>query len=117
LAATTEARTASETEAASTRQYLEAAEARLRAAAEKYRDLVVRTEPELPAELVAGDDVDAVEAAAQSARRIVGEIRSRIDAQSQAVRVPAGSPARGARDYSGLPAEEKIRIGLAQRAS
>jgi chromosome segregation ATPase len=116
LAATVEARRASEAEAHSAREYLQAAEARLRAAAEKYRDLVVRTEPELPEELISGDDIEAVDASVESARGIVGRVRSHIDAQAQAMRVPAGAPARGASDYGALSPEQKIRIGLAQRA-
>jgi hypothetical protein len=115
LAAAHEERESAAGEAQSARTYLEAAEARLRTAAEKYRDLVVKTEPELPAELIAGDDVDTVEASAASARELVGRVRTHIEEKAQAARVPAGAPPRGAPDYGGLSPEEKIRVGLAMR--
>src|SRR3990172_2361238 len=61
-----------EVDAQSAREYVQAAEERLRAAAAKYRELVVRTEPELPADLIAGDDVEAVDASATAARGVGG---------------------------------------------
>jgi uncharacterized protein (DUF3084 family) len=116
-AAAAVSRSASDAEAQAAREYAAAAETRLRAAAEKYRDLVVRTDPELPEELIGGDDIDAIDASVDTARRIVGQVRSHFESLVTPVRVPAGAPARTAPDYSALPPEEKIRIGLAQRAS
>jgi hypothetical protein len=113
----TAAEAAAEAEAAAQRDYLDAAEARLRTAAERYRDLVVRTEPELPPDLIAGDDIDAVEASAAAAREIVERIRARVDEARNVPRIPAGSPPRTAPDMSALSPEQKIRIGLERRAS
>jgi len=106
-----------EVDAQSAREYVQAAEERLRAAAAKYRELVVRTEPELPADLIAGDDVEAVDASATAAREMVGRVRAHIEAQAQALRVPAGAPPRGGADLSALTPEQKIRVGLERRAS
>jgi chromosome segregation ATPase len=111
------AQEATSAEAESSRAYIEAAEARLRNAAEKYRDLVVRTEPSLPAELIAGDDINAVEASVTAARDLVGRVRTHIETEAHASRVPAGAPPRSAPDYSTLSPEQKIRLGLQQRAS
>ncbi len=112
-----QSRSFAEAEAQSAREYLAAAESRLRSAAEKYRDLVVRTEPALPADLIGGEDVEAVEASVAAAKEIVGRVRSHIESQAQSMRVPAGAPARGAPDYSALSPAQKIRLGLSQRAS
>jgi chromosome segregation ATPase len=117
LTAAQEATTTAAAEAESARAYVEAAEARLRTAAEKYRDLVVRTEPALPAELIAGDDIDAVDASLVAARDLVGRVRTHIETEAHASRVPAGAPPRSAPDYSALSPEQKIRLGLQQRAS
>lgn len=108
--------TSAETEAAALRTQLDEASGRLRAAAERYRDLVVKTEPALPAELIAGDTVDAVDAAVESARAMVTRVRSHIEAQAHAARVPAGAPPRAQPDLSALSPEQKIRHGLARRA-
>ena len=110
-------RTTAEAEAQSARTYLEAAEARLRSAAEKYRDLVVRTEPEIPQELIAGNDIDEVDASVTAAKEIVDRVRTHIETQTHAQRIPAGAPPRAAPDYSALSPEQKIRLGLTQRAS
>ncbi len=103
-------------EAATLREQIEAATQRARATAERYRDLVVRTEPALPADLIAGADVDAIDASVTAAREIVGRVRSHIESQAQAGRVPAGAPSRAAPDLSALSPEQKIRHGLAARA-
>ncbi len=47
---------------------------------------------------------------------MVGRVRSHIESQAQAVRVPAGAPPRSAPDLGALSPEQKIRYGLAQRA-
>lgn len=107
--------TAASAEAASLRDQLAAAVRRSTETAERYRDLVARTEPALPADLIAGDDVDAIDASVRTAREIVGRVRSHIETQAQSGRVPAGAPPRSAPDLSALTPEQKIRYGLASR--
>ena len=104
-------------EAATLREQIDAATQRAQAAAERYRDLVVRIEPALPADLITGGDVDAIDASVTAAREIVGRVRSHIETQAQAGRVPAGAPPRSAPDLSALTPEQKIRHGLAARSS
>ena len=87
----------------------------VRASAERYRALVLEHAPELPEELVAGESVEEIEAAVQRARETVSKVRGHLESQAQAGRVPVGAPVRSAPDFSGLPAEEKIRLGLEQR--
>jgi len=108
-----EAVAATAADATALRAQLEEAAERQRAAAERYRDLVVRTEPALPADLIAGDSVDAVDASAEAARSMVGRVRAHLESQAQAARVPAGAPPRSGPDLRGLTAEQKIRYGLA----
>jgi hypothetical protein len=112
-----DARITAESDASALRSQLDDASAKARRAAERYRDLVVRTEPALPAELIAGEDIDAVDAAVSAARDIVGRVRSHIEAQAESAtaraRVPAGAPARSSPDLSTMTPEQKIRYGLA----
>jgi chromosome segregation ATPase len=89
---------------------------RERHAAARYRELVLRAEPALPAEMVVGDTVDAIEASVVAARDVVGRVRSHIEAQTSAARVPAGAPERGGLDVSAMTPQQKIRFGLEQRA-
>lgn len=115
LAASQSAREQAEADASSLRAELEAAAERVQRAAQRYRELVVASEPALPADLIAGDDVDAVDASVEAARALVGRVRTHIEQQAQAGRVPAGAPARTGPDLSALTPEQKIRYGLEQR--
>ena len=110
-----EAASAAAAESSALRDQLGEAERRMRTSAERYRDLVVRTEPALPAELIAGDTVEDVDASVEAARAMVSRVRSHIEAQAQAARVPAGAPPRSAPDLGALSPEQKIRYGLSRR--
>ncbi len=90
-------------------------QARLQAAAGKYREALLAAAPELPEELVSGDSIEEVEEAMERARETVRQVRERLETRAQVGRVPTGSPARGAPDYSGLSPVEKIRLGLSQK--
>ncbi|MBF6599523.1 MAG: hypothetical protein IVW36_03310 [Dehalococcoidia bacterium] len=105
------------TEAAALRDELAAAGERERAAAVRYRELVLREEPSLPPELVAGDSIEAVDRAVEAARQIVGQVEAQITRRARAAGVPAGAPVRRAPDVSAMTPDEKIRYGLAQRRS
>lgn len=94
------------------RQALDATVAEARTAAHHYRDLLMVTEPHLPAELVFGDTVTAVDEAAAKARQTVAQVRQHLETQAQSLRVPTGAPARGAPDTSAMTPAEKIRLGL-----
>jgi hypothetical protein len=85
---------------------------RARLAASRYRDAVLAHEPHLPADLVSGDTVEAIDEALERARQTVAQVRQHIEQQAQAVRVPAGAPVRTAPDVTALSAAEKIRLGL-----
>ena len=111
-----EAASAAAGDASALREQLAGAEQQMRASAERYRDLVVRTEPALPAELIAGETIEDVDASVVAARDVVGRVRAHIVSQAQSARVPAGAPQRSAASVSSLSPEQKIRYGLGRRA-
>jgi chromosome segregation ATPase len=94
------------------REAISQAEAQSREALQRYRDALLQREPQLPAELVTGETVSELEAAVERARQTVAQVRQHLEQQAQALRVPAGAPARGSPDPSELSAGEKIRLGL-----
>ncbi|HEU0072588.1 MAG TPA: hypothetical protein VFS30_01115 [Dehalococcoidia bacterium] len=91
-----------------------AAEAQGRDAVQRYREVVLEREPQLPADLVNGDSIGEVDAAVERARQTVAQVRQHLDQQAQALRIPAGAPARGSPDVSELSSAEKIRLGLSK---
>ncbi|HEX5368550.1 MAG TPA: hypothetical protein VFY10_03965 [Dehalococcoidia bacterium] len=94
------------------RAALGGAEAEARTAAESYRGLVLQREPDLPADLIGGDSVAEIDASVSRARQTIAQVRQHMEEQAQALRVPAGAPARGGPDVSGLTPGEKIRLGM-----
>ena len=84
------------------------------AAARRYREAVLAHEPQLPADLVGGETVDAIDESVLRARQTVEQVRQHMEQQAQAQRVPTGAPVRTGVDVSGLSSAEKIRLGLEQ---
>jgi DNA repair exonuclease SbcCD ATPase subunit len=109
------AREAHEGELSAANERAVALEERVRGAALRYRELVLRQSPELPEELVAGESIEEIEEALTRARETVAKVRGHIESEAQAGRVPVGAPARSGPDLSRLSADEKIRLGLEQR--
>lgn len=93
----------------------DALRAQLAEAAAKYRDLALTAASDIPAELIAGDTIEEIDASMEAARRTVARVRDHLEAQAQAGRVPAGSPERRAPDLSRLSPGDKIRLGLERR--
>lgn len=104
-----------ESEVDSLRRAADESRAALAAAVGRYREVALAAEPDLPADLVSGDTLEQVNDSLDAARRTVAQVRSHLEAQAQASRVPAGSPPRSGPDLAGLSAAEKIRLGLARR--
>jgi chromosome segregation ATPase len=114
LSAAREAAQAHEGALSAANERAAALEERVRGAALRYRELVLRQSPELPEELVAGESIEEIEEALTRARETVAKVRGHIESEAQAGRVPVGAPARSGPDLSTLSADEKIRLGLEQ---
>lgn len=110
---------AARTELERTRAALEAERAATREAVARYRAAALAAEPEIPAELVQGETLEAVDASLEAARRAVAQIRERLAAQATheaaAGGFPVGAPSRRGVGGAGLSAGEKIARGLAER--
>jgi len=103
-------------EMAALHQEVEALQAGLKAAAGKYRDALLASRPEVPPDLVGGETVEEVDQQLEGALRMVTQLlRSHLESQAQALRVPTGAPARRAPDLSALSPAEKIVHGLSQQ--
>lgn len=78
------------------RRALEQQRALTTAAVVRYREAMLRAEPELPPELVSGDSIDAVDVSLAAARRTVAAIRSRLAAEAEPPRgLPGGFAGSG----------------------
>ena len=88
--------------------------ARLRESTVKYRDARLAAAPEIPADLVTGEEMEEIEGQLTAAERVVSEMREKMERERrrETPPVPAGAPVRRAPDFSGLPPGEKIKVGL-----
>jgi hypothetical protein len=100
-------------EAEALRAQLDAAAARERAGVERYRELLLRAEPDVPAEMLAGESVEQLDASLAAAREVVGRVRAHLSEHGP--RVPGGAPARDGARFDAMTPEQKIRHGLAER--
>ncbi|MEX2247936.1 MAG: hypothetical protein WEC75_14780 [Dehalococcoidia bacterium] len=115
LRASDEATAAASEREASLEARLDESASRVQAAAVRYREAVLRAEPGLPDELIAGVTVEEVDASLEAARAVVGRVRTQLEERAQAGRVPVGAPARSEPDASAMTPEQKIRYGLSRR--
>jgi len=102
-------------EIAGLRQESEALQVSLKAAASKYRDVLLAGKPDVPPDLVSGETVEEVDQQLETALRMVAQLRSHLESQAQTLRVPTGAPARRAADLSALSPGEKIAYGLSRQ--
>ena len=88
--------------------------ARLRETALKYREARLTAAPHIPADLVTGEEMEEIDEQLTAAERVVSEMQVRMEKErrQESPPIPAGSPVRRTPDYSGLPAAEKIKLGL-----
>ena len=77
-----------------------------------YKGQVLKANPLVPVELVAGATIPEIDASVVRATAIVTKIKDGIAQQNLTVTVPAGAPGRTEPDISGLSTREKITRGL-----
>jgi len=77
-----------------------------------YRSLVIQANPQIPAELLSGDSVEAIDSALARAKELVSKVKQGLEAESLKIRIPAGAPARMPPDTGALSAREKIQYAI-----
>ena len=85
------------------------------AAVAAYKAMTVAANPEVPADLVTGDTVEAVTLSLEGARNLVNKVKAHLEAVAQARPVPAGAPKRSGPDMDSLSAEDKIKAGIKKK--
>ena len=91
---------------------LAAADGSLTQAVARYRALVVATHPAVPAELITGDTIEAIDEALETAESLVERVKQELATEIASARVPTGAPPRMPLDLSGLSTREKIQYAI-----
>ena len=84
-------------------------------AVNKYLDAVKLANPTLPADVIAGDTIEAIDASVARALSIAGAVKASLEAEAKQARVPAGAPPRAEISLEGLSPREKIVAGIQQK--
>jgi hypothetical protein len=84
----------------------------LAGAVSAYREAIVRANPAVLADMVAGASVEEVDRSLENARAVMEKARREVEAAALRARVPAGAPQRTPPDMSALTAREKIQYAL-----
>ena len=87
---------------------------KLGAAAARYRDLAAKSNPEIPAELIAGATIDQVDRSIEAGKTIVAKVRAQLAAQATSTITP-GAPVRTGTDVEALSPLDKIKYAVAHR--
>jgi multidrug efflux pump subunit AcrA (membrane-fusion protein) len=90
-------------------------ESRLSQAVEAYRALVVKANPAVPAELISGESVEAIDKSLANAQLLVDRVRQELESEIAAAKIPAGAPPRTPPDFSALSPKEKIQYAIGER--
>ncbi|HEX74267.1 MAG TPA: hypothetical protein G4N93_03875 [Dehalococcoidia bacterium] len=81
-------------------------------AVSSYKTTLSQANPAIPVHLITGDTIEAIDESLVSAQTMVDQVRTTIEAEIAAGRVPAGAPARTPPDLSALSPREKIQYAI-----
>jgi uncharacterized coiled-coil protein SlyX len=87
----------------------------LNQAVSSYRALVIKSNPDLPEELIAGDSIEEIDDSLASAQALIDRVRERLETEIAGARIPAGAPLRTPIDLSALSPQEKIQYAIGER--
>ena len=80
-----------------------------------YRALVIKSNPQLPEELIAGDSIEEIDHSLAAAQALIDRVRQRLEIEIAGARIPAGAPPRTPIDLSALSPQEKIQYAIGER--
>ncbi|MFQ6122820.1 MAG: hypothetical protein ACE5LA_07185 [Dehalococcoidales bacterium] len=77
-----------------------------------YKALLIEANPEVPAELITGDTINAINKSLENAKALIERVKQQIEEEASKTRVPSGAPQRTPLDLSVLSPREKIQYAI-----
>ncbi len=81
-------------------------------AVSNYKNIVIKTNPGIPEELIGGDTIEAVDESLEKAKVLVDKVRQGLENEVMLSKIPSGAPERNSPDLSGLSPREKIQQAM-----
>ena len=78
----------------------------------KYLGVAKALNPSVPEDIIGGGTVEEIDAAVEKGKAIVEAVRTAMEAEAAAGKVPAGAPERGGIGTEGMTPREKIAAGI-----
>ena len=95
----------------SDRKFAELSHALTQAVA-SYKEMVIKLNPGVLAELITGDTIEEVDESLKNAQVLMERVRQEMEAEASMTKVPAGAPQRAPLDLSALSPREKIQYAI-----
>jgi len=77
-----------------------------------YKAMVIKLNPGVPEELLAGETIGEIDESLANAQTLINMVRQGLEAEIAAARVPTGAPQRSPIDLSALSPREKIQYAI-----
>ena len=77
-----------------------------------YKVMLLKNNPDILAEMIGGESVEAVDRSLEAARQLTGRIRQNMEQKITSERIPGGAPVRTPPNIDNLNSYEKILYGL-----
>jgi hypothetical protein len=77
-----------------------------------YRQMLIKENPEVLAELISGESIEALDRSLATGRELTEKVKQKLAEKTAAEQVPAGAPPRTPPDTESLSPHEKIVYGL-----
>ena len=77
-----------------------------------YKELVIKSNPDIIEDLIDGDTIESINESLEKAKDLVSRVRQGVEAEISKVKVPVGAPERSSPDLSALSPAEKIRYAI-----
>jgi chromosome segregation ATPase len=81
-------------------------------AVSSYRGIVIKTNQNVPEELIGGNNIEAVDESLEKAKVLVDKVRQGLENEVSLSRIPSGAPERTSPDLSGFSPREKIQQAM-----
>lgn len=80
----------------------------------KYLEVAKAFNPSIPEGIISGETIEEIDQSIEKGKAIVEAVKTAMESEAAATKVPAGAPTRGGISLEGLSPKEKIAYGITQ---
>ncbi len=81
----------------------------------KYLEMSKALNPSIPEGIISGESIEEIDQSIERGKVIVEAVRTNVESEAAATKVPAGAPIRGGILFEGMSPREKIAYGIQKK--